>query len=157
MCLKCWSKGRKWLRKSDVFRKCVPECLRGVRKRVFTVSLSVDRWNAQYTDVCRRLELQRWCVNLAQIWKTDRTSRSDSTRTKFVFDSSIDWKPVQSVKMRCIVWSVLWAFKMRRLHCSEPPEVCSEGTGGTGKEGISMVQLYINPLRWLDLCSAVDT
>ena len=36
----------------------------------------------------------------------DRTSRSDSTktkRTKFVFDSSIGWKPVQSAKMRCNV------------------------------------------------------
>ena len=36
----------------------------------------------------------------------DRTSRSDSTKTKktkFVFDSSIDWKPVQSAKMRCNV------------------------------------------------------
>ena len=38
--------------------------------------------------------------------RIDRTSRSDSTktkRTKFVFDSSFDWKPVQSAKMRCDV------------------------------------------------------
>ena len=37
-----------------------------------------------------------------------RTSRGDSTktkRTKLVFDFSIDWKPVQSAKMRCNVVS----------------------------------------------------
>ena len=62
----------------------------------------IDRWNAQYTGVCRGSELPRGCVNLEKIGKIDRTSSSDSTktkRTKFVFDSSIDWKPVQSAKI----------------------------------------------------------
>ena len=50
--------------------------------------------------------MPRGCVNLEQIGKIDRTSGNNSTktkRTKFVFDSSIDWKPVQSAKMRCNV------------------------------------------------------
>ena len=40
------------------------QCWRSVRETAFTVWLSVDRWNAQYTDVCRRSELPRGCVNL---------------------------------------------------------------------------------------------
>ena len=90
--LECRSKGRNWLRKSDVFWKCVPECWSGVRARAFTV--------------CRRSEMPRGGVNLEWIGKIDRTSRSDSSktkRTKFVFDSGIDWKPVQSAKVRCNV------------------------------------------------------
>ena len=51
--------------------------------------------------------MPRGCVNLEQIERQIRQdSRSDSNktiRTKLVFDSSIDWKPVQSVKMRCSV------------------------------------------------------
>ena len=94
------------MRKSDVIWKCVPECWIGVSERAFTVGLSVDRQNAECMDIWR-LELPRGCVNLEQIERQIRQdSRSDSNktiRTKLVFDSSIDWKPVQSVKMRCSV------------------------------------------------------
>ena len=50
--LECWSKGKNWLRKCDVFWKRVQECWSGVRERAFNVRFSVDRWNAQYSDVC---------------------------------------------------------------------------------------------------------
>ena len=45
-------------------------------------------------------------VDLEQIRKVDMASRSYCTEAKrrnLVFDSSIDWKPVQSAKMRCNV------------------------------------------------------
>ena len=62
--LECWLKGRNWLRKSDFFWKCVPECWSSIREKAFTVWLSVDRWNAQHADVCWRSEMPRGCVNL---------------------------------------------------------------------------------------------
>ena len=77
--------GKRWvlcadlkkLRKSYVFWKCVPECWSGVRERAFTVWLSVDRWNAQYTDVCRRSELPRGCSNLAATCQCSGLKPSD--------------------------------------------------------------------------------
>ena len=47
--------------------------------------------------------MPRGRVDLEQVRKVVRTSRSDSTKTRrihFVFDSSIDWKPVECTKMR---------------------------------------------------------
>ena len=56
------------------------------------------------TPVCGKSKFPGGSVDLEQIRKVDRTSRSDCTeakRRKFVFDSSIDWTPVQSAKMKC--------------------------------------------------------
>ena len=53
-----------------------------------------------------RSKLRGGHVDREQIRKVDRASRSYSTevkRRKFVFYSSIDWKPMQSVKLRCKV------------------------------------------------------
>ena len=45
-------------------------------------------------------------IDLEQIRKVGRTSGrycTDAKRRSFVFDSRIDWKPVQSLKMKCNV------------------------------------------------------
>ena len=45
-------------------------------------------------------------IDLEQIRKVGRTSGrycTDAKRRSFVFDSRIDWKPVQSLKMKCTV------------------------------------------------------
>ena len=105
----CWSEGlteKSWLRKADVFWKCFPESWSKIR--VFTTQLSVDRWNAQHKAVCIISKLPRRCVDLEHIRMVDRASRCNGTETNrrnCVFDSSVDWKPVQSVKMKCSVVS----------------------------------------------------
>ena len=50
---------------------------------------------------------------MSRVRDVGRTSRSDSTKTIrifLVFDSSIDWKPVDSTKMRGDV-VCLWSFR----------------------------------------------
>ena len=84
--------------------------------------------------------MPRGCVNLDQIGNIDRTSRSDSTKTKstkFIFDSSIGWKPMQSAKMRCnVVYLTLRSFQ-DEAGCIVLNlfEVCLEGT----KEGTAII------------------
>ena len=84
--------------KSDVFWKCAPQCWSGVRERAFTIWLSVDRWNAQPTE-------DQSCLKDVQTLSRSEDGRDqqNSTKTKranFVFDSSMNCKPVQSAKMR---------------------------------------------------------
>ena len=83
-------------------RACVCVCARARA----SVRLCVGRWNAQHTAVCRKSKLSRRRVDLACIRKVKRAGRSPNPETKrkrSVFDSRIDWKPVQRRKMRCKV------------------------------------------------------
>ena len=83
------------------------------------------------------------CIDLEQTGKTDTACGSDSTKTKsthFIFESSIDWKPVQSAKMSCNV--VCLGNFQDEAGCIVLKILNSvfKVLGASGKEGIAIIQ-----------------